>query len=307
VTVIAARGLAVSYRGGFRRPAVKALAGIDLAVEPGETFGLLGHNGAGKSTALACLLGLIRPTAGEVTVLGERPRAGSGVFRHVGYLPEEPLYHGHLTVAEALTYYARLQGVTDVEARMGPLLERLDLAQWRDLRIDRCSKGMKQKVGIVQALLHEPKLLLLDEPMRGLDPLAVMTFRELLGEASARGTTIVLSSHLLGEVELIARRVVILDRGRVVADDTVANLTRQREPRYAVTVAAAEGACPDLPGLLDAARVDGELRGTVAPDALHPFLDRVRAERLTLVSCALERATLEEAYLSILTEKAHHG
>jgi ABC-type multidrug transport system ATPase subunit len=305
--MIVTRDLVVSYSGGFRRAPIKALAGVDLTIDAGDCFGLLGHNGAGKSTALGCILGLIRPTAGEVTVFGERPRAGAELFRHVGYLPEEPLYHGHLTIAEALTYYGRLQGVRDAGARMTPLLERLDLARWRDLRIDRCSKGMKQKLGIAQCLLHAPRLLLLDEPMRGLDPLAVMAFRDLLAEANARGTTIVMSSHLLGEVEQLARRVVILDRGRVVADDSVANLTRQREPRYAVAVAAVDAAPPDLPELAAPTRVDGELRGTVAPHALHDFLDRVRAERLTLVSCALERATLEEAYLSIVTKATHHA
>jgi ABC-2 type transport system ATP-binding protein len=305
--MIVIRDLVVSYRGGFRRRPIKALAGIDLTIEAGDCFGLLGHNGAGKSTALGCLLGLIRPTAGEVTVLGERPRAGAETFRHVGYLPEEPIYHGHLTIAEAITYYARLQGVRDVDARMTPLLERLDLAQWRDLRIDRCSKGMKQKVGIIQALLHEPRLLLLDEPMRGLDPLAVMVFRDLLVEANARGTTIVLSSHLLGEVEQIARHVAILDRGRVVAHDSVANLTRQREPRYAVALAATDAMPASLPGLDQPTRVDGQLRGTVAPAVLHDFLDGVRAQQLTLVSCALERATLEEAYLNIVTEATHHA
>jgi ABC-2 type transport system ATP-binding protein len=305
--MIVIRDLVVCYRGGFRRRPITALAGIDLTIDAGDCFGLLGHNGAGKSTALGCLLGLIRPTAGEVTVLGERPRAGAETFRHVGYLPEEPIYHGHLTIAEALTYYARLQGVRDVAARMTPLLERLDLAQWRDLRIDRCSKGMKQKVGIIQALLHEPQLLLLDEPMRGLDPLAVMAFRDLLVEANARGTTIVLSSHLLGEVEQIARHVAILDRGRVVAHDSVANLTRQREPRYAVALAAADTMPADLPGLDQPTRVNGQVHGTVAPAALHDFLDGVRAQQLTLVSCALERATLEEAYLNIVTEATHHA
>ncbi len=145
--------------------------------------------------------------------------------------------------------------------------------------------------------MHAPRLLLLDEPMRGLDPLAVMAFRELLIEANQRGTTIVMSSHLLGEVEQLARRVAILDRGRLVAEDTVANLTRQREPRYAVAIAATDR-CP--PQIEAPEVVDGELRGTVSPDALHGFLDRVRADDLTLVSCALERASLEDAYLHIV-------
>jgi ABC-type multidrug transport system ATPase subunit len=297
VTVLEAQGLTVTYRTGFRRAAVHALAGLDLRVEPGEFFGLLGHNGAGKSTAFGCWLGLVRPTGGRATILGVTPAAGSEAFRHVGYLPEEPVYHGHLTVGEAIAYYGRLQGVPEIEAVSAPILERLDLARWRDLPVSRCSKGMKQKLGIVQCLVHAPRLLLLDEPMRGLDPLAVMAFRELLVEANQRGTTIVMSSHLLGEVEQLARRVAILDRGRLVAEDTVANLTRQREPRYAVAIAATDRCPPqiDAPEL-----VDGELRGTVAPDALHAFLDRVRADDLTLISCALQRASLEDAYLHIV-------
>jgi ABC-type multidrug transport system ATPase subunit len=302
VSVIETEQLQVVYRAGLRRKPVQALAGLDLRVEPGECLGLLGHNGAGKSTALGCLLGLIRPTAGTVTILGQTPVPGSELFRQVGYLPEEPTYHPHLTVREALTYYGRLQGIADVDAASEGLLERLDLARWRDLPIASCSKGMKQKVGIVQCLLHAPRLLLLDEPMRGLDPLAVMAFRELLAEANRDGATIVMSSHLLGEVEQLARRVVILDRGRLIADDSVANLTRHREPRYAVAIAATDAWPPELEAPV---AVDGEVRGIVAPAALPGFFDRVRDDRLTLISCALQRASLEEAYMSIVGEVSH--
>ena len=237
-----------------------------------------------------------------MTILGQTPVPGAELFRQVGYLPEEPTYHPHLTVREALTYYGRLQGIADVDAASEPLLERLDLARWRDLPIASCSKGMKQKVGIVQCLLHAPRLLLLDEPMRGLDPLAVMAFRELLAEANRDGATIVMSSHLLGEVEQLARRVVILDRGRLIADDSVANLTRHREPRYAVAIAATDTWPPELEAPV---AVDGEVRGIVAPAALPGFFDRVRDDRLTLISCALERASLEEAYMSIVGEVSH--
>jgi len=216
--------LVVSFRRGLRRQPFKALAGLDLQVHEGDFFGLLGENGAGKSTALHCVLGLLRPTAGRVSVFGQTPEPGGSLFRDVGYLPEEPHYHNYLTVEEATVYYASLSGVASPRDRAREMLDRLGLADHRDRPIARCSKGMRQKVGIAQCVLHRPRLLLLDEPMRGLDPMTVHLFRSLLVDLHREGTTVVMSSHLLSEVEQVATRVAIVHRGKLVAQDDLATL-----------------------------------------------------------------------------------
>jgi Cu-processing system ATP-binding protein len=143
------------------------------------------------------------------------------VFADIGYLPEEPNYHPFLTVEEAVAYYTALSGRVVPKAQVDALLDRLGLLEHRKQLISRCSKGMKQKVGIAQCVLHAPRVLILDEPMRGLDPAAVHLFREMLLDLNAKGATVIMSSHLLAEVELVATRVAIIDRGRVLANDTV--------------------------------------------------------------------------------------
>ena len=213
--------LTVQFRNGWRRKATTAVDDLTLSIREGEFFALLGPNGAGKSTTLYCMLGLLKPTAGSVRLFGQTPRPGTPMFADLAYLPEEPHYHDYLTVEEAVTYYASLYGSRPSVDRLSAALERLGLAPARHLRVSKCSKGMKQKVGIAQCLLHEPKLLLLDEPMRGLDPVTVKEFRDVLVDLNAHGVTIVMNSHMLAEVQLVATRAAVLDRGRLVAvDDT---------------------------------------------------------------------------------------
>ncbi len=222
--VVETEQLVVNFRSGWRRQSFKALNGLDLQVREGDFFGLLGQNGAGKSTALHCLLGLLRPSAGRVSVFGQTPEPGGPLFRDIGYLPEEPHYHTYLTVEEATVYYASLSGVSSPRDRAREMLDRLDLTDHRDRPIARCSKGMRQKVGIAQCVLHRPRLLLLDEPMRGLDPITVHLFRSMLVDLNRQGTTIVMSSHLLSEVEQVATRVAIVHRGRLAVQDDLATL-----------------------------------------------------------------------------------
>jgi ABC-2 type transport system ATP-binding protein len=280
----------------FRRP-FTALDGVNLEVREGDFFALLGQNGAGKSTAMHCFLGLLRPSSGRVDVLGCRPEPGAPFFAHVGYLPEEPRYHEYLSVEEAVTYYARLSGIRLPQPRVSALLEQFGLAEHRALRIRRCSKGMKQKVGIIQSIIHEPRLLFLDEPMRGLDPITVHLFRDMLVDMHRKGTTIVMNSHLLAEVELVATRVAIIERGRVVAQDEVSTLLRGDRSRYAIEVESA-GAPP--PHLENVKQVDGRLTGMLPADDLYAFMDHARVNNLRIVSCALEKQTLEESFVSIV-------
>jgi ABC-2 type transport system ATP-binding protein len=222
----------------------------------------------------------------------------------VGYLPEEPRYHEYLTVEEAVTYYARLSGVRLPKPRVDGLLEQLGLAEHRTLTIRRCSKGMKQKVGIAQAVIHEPRLLFLDEPMRGLDPMTVHLFREMLVEMHRKGVTIVMNSHLLSEVEIVATRVAIIDRGRLVAVDEVSKLMRRDDGRYAVELGSMPDAAPFLEGVT---QLPDRVSGTLAAADLYPFMEYARLHDLRILSCALQRQTLEESFVEIVRGGRSHA
>jgi ABC-2 type transport system ATP-binding protein len=213
---IATSGLSKDYGQG------NGLFGLDLTVERGEILGFLGPNGAGKSTTMKLLLDLIRPTAGAATLLGLDSRADSlAIRRRVGFLPGDFALYPRLTGAEMLDYLADLRGGVDRAVRE-------DLAERFGAQLDRpvheLSTGNRQKIGLIQAFMHEPELLILDEPIAGLDPLVQQSFHALLAEVAAQGRTVFLSSHTLSEVERVARRVAILRRGRLVAVDTLDNL-----------------------------------------------------------------------------------
>ncbi|MFI7481912.1 ABC transporter ATP-binding protein [Kocuria sp. M1R5S2] len=231
----------------------RALRGVDLRVLPGEVFGFLGPNGAGKSTTIRLIMDLLRPTAGTVEVFGVAPAAGGPRLRaRIGYLPGELSFPARTTARDHLRYLAALRGGRGVE-RAAELAERFSLDLSRPLRS--LSKGNKQKVGLVQAFMHEPELLVLDEPTGGLDPLLQREFRALARESVAGGATIFLSSHVLGEVEEVAGRVAIIRDGRVVdVDDVRALRARAGQEvllRFADPVALQEFA--GLPGVHDAA------------------------------------------------------
>jgi ABC-type multidrug transport system ATPase subunit len=245
-----------------------------------------------------CFLGLIRPNRGKVLLFGERPRPGNPVYRQIGYLPEEPHYHLYLTVAEAVAYYASLSGARVSSQQIGQTLDRLGLAAFRDLRLSKCSKGMKQKVGIAQCLLHAPRLLFLDEPMRGLDPIIVREFRQILADLHRDGVTIIMNSHMLPEVEALATRVAILDKGKVVAEDTIGAFTRGAADVYLVEFERGEGELPLF--LTVKGQRDGSVLGTIPAEAFYAFHDYVRTQGLSVFSCVLKRRSLEETFVSIV-------
>jgi ABC-2 type transport system ATP-binding protein len=196
---------------------------LDLEVRQGEVLGFLGPNGAGKSTTMRLLLDLIRPTSGSATLLGLDSHGQSlEIRRRVGYLPGDFDLYPKLSGAAVLDYFAELRGGVDTRKTRDELAERFD-AQL-DRPIGTLSTGNRQKIGLIQAFMHEPELLILDEPIAGLDPLVQQSFHSLLGEVVARGRTVLLSSHTLSEVERVADRVAILRRGRLVALDSLENL-----------------------------------------------------------------------------------
>ena len=300
--MIRAEEVRVTFKRGLSRRPIHALQGLTLEVCEGDFFALIGQNGAGKSTAMYCFLGLLKPTAGRVEVMGQIPDLGRPVYSDIAYLPEEPHYHLYLTVEEAVGYYASLYGRHVAKKAIDDCLERLGLAQFKNLRLSKCSKGMKQKVGIAQCLIHETRLLFLDEPTRGLDPIAVREFRETLREIHQRGATIVMNSHVLSEIEMLANRVAIIDAGRVVAQDDLSNLLTADRESYNVTFEP-NGSLPEY---LSAAEKQGTvMKGVIPKERLYDFMEFARSHALGLHECSLKKTSLEEKFFTII--KGGHG
>jgi ABC-2 type transport system ATP-binding protein len=221
-TVLETRGLRKVYRGA-PAPAVDAL---NMTVRRGQVFGFLGPNGAGKTTTIGMLLGNVRPTAGTGTMLG-KPIGDRETRRHVGYLPEKFQFHEFLTAAEFLDVHGRLYGMSpaDRRRRIPETLEVVGLAERAKDKLRTFSKGMQQRAGLAQAILHEPEIVILDEPTSALDPLGRRAVREIILYLKQRGTTVLLNSHLLSEVERTCDEVAIIRQGRVVRQGTVAEIT----------------------------------------------------------------------------------
>jgi ABC-2 type transport system ATP-binding protein len=276
---------------------VRALRGVDLEVRVGEIFGFLGPNGSGKTTTIRCLLDLIRPSSGRVRVLGVDPQAEPLAVRaRVGYLPGELRLDDNMTAHEVLRFFNRLRKGRAEEGYIRQLAERLDLDLGTPVK--NFSKGNKQKVGIVQALMHRPELLLLDEPTSGLDPLMQQEVLRLIGSAREAGATVFFSSHVLSEVQEIAGRVAILRRGAVVeVAETTALINRAlrrvrirfREPEDTASLALLPGVkvlgTDDRGGLL--LQVSGEMDGLIKALAA-----------LQVSDFETERPSLEEVFLA---------
>ncbi|MGH9219377.1 MAG: ABC transporter ATP-binding protein, partial [Vicinamibacterales bacterium] len=211
--------------GFWRRRPYRALDSLSLAVEPGEVFGFLGPNGAGKSTTLKLLMQLIYPTAGSAHILG-KPAGDVAVRKRIGFLAENPYYYDYLTAEEVLGYFARLHGLTGaaVKDRVGRVLDDVGIGAERRLRLRQFSKGMLQRIGLAQAIINEPEVVFLDEPMSGLDPLGRREVRELILGLRAKGCTVFFSSHILSDAETLCSRVAILAQGRLVATGRVSEM-----------------------------------------------------------------------------------
>jgi ABC-2 type transport system ATP-binding protein len=211
-----------------------AVDGLDLTVRRGEVYGFLGLNGAGKTTTIRMLLGMVRPSSGDVTLLGEPVRRGGhGPWARVGYLVDAPAPYPQLTVLENLRAAARLRGVPD--AAISRAVERLGLAPYADRRARSLSQGNRQRLGLAAALFHEPELVILDEPANGLDPAGVVEVRELLRSlALEQGVTVLMSSHILAEVDRLATRIGIIHHGRLIEELGASELERRRARRLVV-------------------------------------------------------------------------
>jgi len=228
-TAITVTGLHKSFKSEFLRRKHEILKGITLNVEAGEIFGYLGPNGAGKTTTLKCLLGLIFPDKGDIKLLGH-PHLSLRAKSRLGYLPENPYFYDYLSATEFLRYYSQLHQIPKAEqgARIDGLLERVGLKEAAGLQLRKFSKGMLQRVGLAQALLHEPELVLLDEPLGGLDPLGRKEVRDIIVQLKEEGRTVFLSSHILQDIEMICDRVAIIVAGRIVNQGRLFDLISEK-------------------------------------------------------------------------------
>lgn len=278
---------------------VRALDGVSLAVARGTTFGLLGPNGAGKTTFVKLVLSCMHPTAGRARVFGHDVRE-TAARRPIGYLPENHRFPTYMTGAGMLDFYGALSGMEGRarKRRIPELLELVGLAKWGGVRLGKYSKGMLQRVGLAQALMHSPELLILDEPSDGVDPVGRRLIREILHALEEKGVTIFINSHLLGEVELFCREVAILHRGKVALVGKVKELTAGKGYRLTATGVSEELESQVRANAAAAAAKDGIFEFHFADrEGLNRGIDALRGGGAEIESLAPDTSTLEEVFI----------
>ncbi|MGH9541221.1 MAG: ABC transporter ATP-binding protein [Terriglobales bacterium] len=280
--------------GFWRKRPVRALAALNLSIAEGEIFGLLGHNGAGKTTTIKLLLRLIFPSRGTARILG-LPLGAPGLAAQIGYLPENPYFYDYLRCRELVEYYAELAGVPAGErgARARAALERVGMGEAMERPLRKCSKGMVQRVGLAQAIVHRPKLAILDEPMSGLDPAGRAEVRDLILELRGQGTTVLFSTHILSDAEQLCDRVAVLKRGRLAAAGTLDELGGNDGTQAEIVYRERAGSGL---GLIR--------REVIAAADLWPRLEALRARQAQIIAVNSARRGLEELFRPEAGERA---
>jgi len=287
---------------GFWRKRPKcALRPLHLNVEEGEIFGFLGPNGAGKTTTLKMLMGLVFPTGGSARILGMDIN-DSTVKAQIGFLPEQPYFYDYLTARELLEYYGRLSGVVgkDLSPRVEKVLGRVGLPDVGGVQLRKFSKGMLQRVGIAQAILHEPKVVFFDEPMSGLDPMGRREVRDLMEQLKAEGKTVFFSTHILSDAEALCDRVAVIHLGELRAVGAVADLTSGVQGKVEI-IWEGTSVPASVKALGAECHITGDTVRAVLPEESQDLaLDVLRRERLRLVSLVPVRTTLEQYFVEKL-------
>src|SRR3954452_7382159 len=295
-------GLEKIYNAGFWRKRSKpALRPLNLAVEEGEIFGFLGPNGAGKTTTLKILMGLVFPTTGTARILDmelDDPRMKA----QIGFLPEQPYFYDHLTPWELLQYYGQLSGIDakQLSRKVDAILEQVKLSNSASVQLRKFSKGMLQRVGIAQAILHDPKVVFLDEPMSGLDPMGRREVRNLIEDLKARGKTVFFSTHILSDAETLCDRVGIIHQGELRGVGVVADLTSSVHGKVEV-VWQGTAVPASLRALGAECHVTGDtVRAVLSEANQDTALEALRRERLRLISVTPVRNSLEDYFIQKL-------
>ncbi len=297
-------GLEKTYMVGFWRKRPKlALHPLHLEVHEGEIFGFLGPNGAGKTTTLKMLMGLVFPTAGRARILG-KDWTDPEVKAQIGFLPEQPYFYDYLTAHELLDYYGQLSGLpsADRKTRIEEILKQVGLLEIKGVQLRKFSKGMLQRVGIAQAILHRPKLVFFDEPMSGLDPLGRREVRDLMQKLKQQGTTVFFSTHILSDAEAICDRVAIINKGELRGVGAIEELTSTVQGKVEVVWQGTQ-----VPAAMKAlgaeCYVSGDtVRGVISERQQDASIDALRRERIRLIAITPLRTSLEAYFV----EKLQH-
>jgi ABC-2 type transport system ATP-binding protein len=300
--------LTKDYLTGFWRKVPKrSLDRLTLQVHENEVFGFLGPNGAGKTTTLKLLMHLIFPTSGKARILG-RPVADAAMRRHIGYLPEHPYFYDYLTARELLDYFARFFGYQAAERRrrVARFLERVGLAEAANVQLRKFSKGMLQRVGLAQAILHDPQVIFLDEPMSGLDPVGRREVRDLILELKKEGRTVFFSTHILSDAETLCDRVAVLARGRMRGIGHLENLLPAKVQAVEIIFTMPDGAAPPaaLPVL---AQAGGRYRCEVPEDQAAAALDQLRGAGAVVTALTQIRPSLEDYFFALIQQAGEEG
>ena len=302
---IQTQNLTKHYRSGlFKRKNIPALEKVSLSVEQGEIFGLLGPNGAGKTTFVKLILSIVHPTSGTATIL-DFPLGKRELKEYCGYLPENHRYPGFLTAENTLVFFGRLNGLpeTNLKEKARALLETVGLKDWAKVKTKKFSKGMLQRLGLAQSLINDPKILFLDEPTDGVDPIGRKEIRDLLLRLKAQGTTIFLNSHLLSELEMVCDRVAILNKGKVVRLGTIAELTTQK---LAYVLQLSSPVTKEIREQLQQTILPIEYNDTSLVVSLHDkselnrIIDILRAGGIGIESMNQQKTSLEDYFIQIM-------
>lgn len=304
MALIETQNLSKEYSARFSKQKVNALNEFTFNVEQGEIFGLLGPNGAGKTTLIKILLAITFPTSGTAKIFGTDVTNPKWKNK-VGYLPENHRFPNYLTGEQVLMYYGQLSGMKNdaaMQKRIDEMLAMMNLTQWRKTKIKKYSKGMMQKIGLAQSMLSDPDLIFLDEPTDGVDPIGRKEIRDILTEIKSRGKTIFLNSHLLSEVEMICDRVAILNKGDLIKEGNVDDLTRAENVFAVHTVEALNMEVKQKLLAVDASAGIGEneVNTEAGVASLNKMIDVLRQNNIAIQTINQKTSSLEELFINVI-------
>jgi len=300
-TVLSLENVHKSFKVGFIPKKKEILKGISFSVGEGEIFGYLGPNGAGKTTTLKCVLGLIFPDRGKIEIFG-RPHLEPKAKERLGFLPENPYFYDYLTAREFLDFYAQLFRIdkNEREARIASLLKLVGIEKARDLQLRKFSRGMLQRIGLAQALINEPSLILLDEPLGGLDPLGRKEIRDIIIRLKGEGRTVFLCSHILQDIEMICDRVAIIIGGKILSQGPLTDLISERILFTEITLSGLDP--KELAGLGESLSAQGgrTLIKVFREDKVQEILDLVKNRNAKIHSLIPRTQTLEDLFVEMV-------